>query len=212
MIHIVNIPSANIVSVGACLRRINIRWELLTATTELVPGSDAILIPGVGAFDVGATEIECENLDMVIRQFATKGGLIVGICLGCQLLLGSSEEAPASTGLGLLPGVVRRLPDEIEDRVPRIGWAPTHCFVPCPISDGTMPRAIFDELNGHDVYFCHSYYCDVPDEHKIMGFRHAEKKLPAVIGRDNILGFQFHPELSGSVGSRLLACVFGETR
>jgi len=119
---------------------------------------------------------------------------LLGICIGMQLLFEESEEHGVHRGLGFLPGRVRRL--EVDMPIPHMGWNQLHPTQPHPMLDGVR--------DGEHVYFVHSYWCDAPAE-VVLAETDYGSRFPAIVGRGNVLGVQFHPEKSQSVGLRLMA-------
>ncbi len=158
-----------------------------------VASSRVLLLPGVGAFRPpretlrGALE---EAIDHALEQ----GAWLLGICIGFQLLFDESEEFGLTDGLGLLSGRVEPLPTGVE--LPHMGWNRLHSLSPHPLLDGIA--------EGSFVYFVHSFApAGVPLEGTLAACTHG-RTFPAICGRERVLGTQFHPEKSGSIGLRLL--------
>jgi glutamine amidotransferase len=133
----------------------------------------------------------------VLREAAVLGVPIFGICIGMQVLFEESEEHGTHQGLGLLPGRVRRFPGPLP--VPHMGWNRL-AYRPHPLFAGLPP-------GGH-VYFVHSYYCDAPED-VVLATSDYGRDFAAVVGRGSVLGVQFHPEKSQSIGLRLIANFVG---
>ncbi|MBI5036404.1 imidazole glycerol phosphate synthase subunit HisH [Candidatus Micrarchaeota archaeon] len=142
-------------------------------------GEDALVLPGVGAFDTGAK---------AIQGLVLGGKPFLGICLGMQLLFEGSEEGSLK-GIGLLDGKVRRMKAE---KLPHLGWN-TVSF-----EDSLLGEGLQDEW----FYFVHSYAC--PKSECVKGWTEYGQKFPAVVEKGNVFGVQFHPEKSGSAGIKLL--------
>jgi glutamine amidotransferase len=129
----------------------------------------------------------------VLKEAAEVGKPLLGICIGMQLLFDESEEHGRHEGLGLLPGRVRRFREGLV--VPHMGW---NRLAP------TRPHTLLDGVEaGSHVYFVHSYYCDSPAD-VVLAYSDYGLPFPAIVGRDNILGVQFHPEKSQTVGLRMV--------
>jgi glutamine amidotransferase len=129
-----------------------------------------------------------------LREALARGGWLLGICVGFQILFEEGEEFGVTDGLGLLPGRVTRLPETVP--LPHIGWNRLHGLGPHPLVAG---------LEGRYVYFVHSYAPEgVPEEICLARCTHG-RAFPAVAGGGRIVGTQFHPERSGDAGLRLLA-------
>lgn len=163
--------------------------------------AERIVLPGVGAFGDAVGELGRRGFIEPMREAASSGTPLLGICVGCQLLLESGEEHGVFRGLGLLGGVVRRLPEPNDSaspwRVPNVGW---RSVVP------TRADTIVSDVKGDRmVYFVHSYAPVVNDPAvvaAVLSFNGAE--IPVALQQRNIAGVQFHPERSGEVGLGIL--------
>lgn len=162
--------------------------------TPSLEGVEKLIIPGVGAF--GAAMDRLQPLRDQIRGLASSGVPIFGICLGQQLLFDESEEHGLTEGLGLIPGSVRYLPDDLGLKVPHMGWSPLTVTRP----DGPSQTV----ANGDQVYFVHSLYTDCADPNDIVATADYGVTFAASVQRNNVWGTQFHPEKSGEVGLRIL--------
>ena len=158
---------------------------------------ELMVLPGVGAFGAAMDRLRESGLDRVVLDHAERGGKLLGICLGMQLLTDTSDESPGITGLGLVPGVCRRLPSQVGERVPHIGWSGSSILD----GDGLVPHP----QSGFDYYFVHSYHVVLRDAaDQIAESRFGSLSFTAAAGRENVVGFQFHPEKSSKTGLRLL--------
>jgi imidazole glycerol-phosphate synthase subunit HisH len=167
---------------------------VLTDDPSLLRSADALVLPGDGAFGATMDEVRRRGLVPVLREAAEKGRPLLGICIGMQLLFEESEEHGLHDGLGLLPGRVRRLEGDLP--VPHMGWNQLHRKRDHPLLDGIA--------DGAHVYFVHSYFCDAaPDV--VLATSDYDREFPAIVGRGSVLGVQFHPEKSQSVGLRMIA-------
>jgi glutamine amidotransferase len=153
----------------------------------------ALVLPGDGAFGAAMDELRGRGLLDRLLDAVRAGTPLIGICIGMQVLFEESEEMGSHRGLGLLPGRVRRLPPGRP--IPHMGWNTLRARRPHPVLEGLGPEPY--------VYFVHSYYCDAPDE-VVVATTEYTVELPAIVGRGNVLGLQFHPEKSQAVGLRLL--------
>ena len=156
----------------------------------------AIILPGVGSFDPAMINLVNTDLINDLKNWISSGKSFLGICLGLQLLFESSEEGKAQ-GLGILKGKIKKIPNEVNQRIPHMGWAQL-----LPTKTNTLIE--LDELNNW-VYFVHSYHA-VPEDLNIIAAQvnYGSEKLTAIIENDNLLACQFHPEKSGSTGEKLL--------
>jgi glutamine amidotransferase len=165
-----------------------------------------VLLPGVGAFANGMSALREQGLDDVLRKVAASGTPLLGICLGMQMLVDSSEEFGFTQGLGLLPGRVIAIPANDTEgdaqKVPHIGWnelIPNH-------GKTSWSGTILDDLvPGDAVYFVHSFMTQVSNpEHSLAYCLYGGVQITAVIAAGNVWGCQFHPEKSGEVGLKVL--------
>lgn len=158
-----------------------------------------LILPGVGAFSEGMRGLRERGQDEALSRFVESGRIILGICLGCQMLLSNSEEFGFNRGLNLIQGVVVKIPFS-QDPVPLVGWKQLrqvchdHQRLPFP----SINESVY-------AYFVHSYYCRPVDEKAVLAtVIHGNNYLPAIVGKENVFGFQFHPEKSGAVGLDML--------
>jgi len=166
-----------------------------------IHGSERIIIPGVGAYPVGMKGLEMREQIIPIKEFAASGRPVMGICLGCQLLLDGSTEFSDTKGLGLIPGKVEHLPQECTI-VPHIGW---NQLILNPVAESRAAETFSTFKDGVWTYFVHSYHCLPANGRFLLATcRHGDAELTAAVGKDNIFGFQFHPEKSSAKGLKIL--------
>lgn len=170
----------------------------LVSSPELVMQADAVVLPGVGAFDDCINAMRQQELFETTREFVSTGKPFLGICVGYQALFENSEEFNSSAaGLGIFEGSVVRFPDA-EVKVPQIGWNEVHFTQPnCPILQGIE--------SGSHFYFVHSYYPQPKDKSIVATRTEYGVDFTSAIWRDNVFATQFHPEKSQKVGLQLLA-------
>jgi imidazole glycerol phosphate synthase glutamine amidotransferase subunit len=170
----------------------------LTAEPEVVRRADRVLLPGVGNFGQGTTNLRRSGLADAVRDAAVAGRPVMGICLGLQLCLARSDEAPEAHGLGLLPGRVRKL--DVSLPVPHVGWAEVR-----PTGAGRSHPMLQDLNGGEFFYHVHSYHpADLPD-HAVLATADYGYAFPTIVGQGNVVGAQFHPEKSQRAGIELLS-------
>ena len=178
----------------------------ITADPNEILASSKIVLPGVGAFGNAMQALEMLGLVTVLREIALRQTPLLGICLGMQLLMEESEEFGTTAGLGLIPGRVIPVPIETisgkMQKIPHIGWS---ALRPSNVSDAWNDTLLHDNRPGEAAYFVHSFM-SVPNDaiHRIADCIYGGHQIPAVIGRNNIVGCQFHPEKSGEVGLKIL--------
>lgn len=200
MITVVDYGRGNLFSIGQALRHLEADYRI-SSDPEAVRAADRIVLPGVGAFGDARAGLEERSLIEPLREAAERGVPLLGICVGAQLLLTCGEEFGHHGGLDLIPGVVKRLPEPSDDsdaiRIPNVGWRP---LKPSP-SDDFMDS----EDDGSMVYFVHSFAPVVENpSHAAATITVNGADVPAIVHRDNVLGFQFHSEKSGPIGLGLI--------
>ncbi len=184
-------------------------FEHQGASVAIATDADAILqanrlvFPGVGAFPQAMRRLQEMAILEAIKEAAVQKPFL-GICLGMQMMLETSEEFSRTEGLGLIEGQVAALPNQSPDgenlRVPHIGWAP---IFPQQVAWEQTLLSQVPENNA--FYFVHSYYADpVNKEDQAAVFEFGGHKITAAIQRDNLFGCQFHPEKSGEQGLALI--------
>lgn len=164
------------------------------AIQENLNGAEKLILPGVGAF--GAAMERLAGISGEIRCFAASGSPLLGICLGQQLLFESSEEMGSHTGLGLLGGVVRKLPRTAGIKVPHVGWN--------SVEFRSDSRLGADFPGAGQVYFVHSLYTDCAHPEDVAAWSEHGVRFAAAVERGMIWGTQFHPEKSSAVGLAIL--------
>lgn len=199
MIAIVDYGVGNLFSLSSSVRSLGAEVRVTGDAADLRAASH-ILLPGVGAFADAMAKLEATGLVPVLKE-ETQHKPLLGICLGMQLLFEKSYEYGEHTGLGLIPGEVCPLADDLQDptlKVPHIGWNALH-IVPERAADPLF-RYVRD---GEYVYYVHSYYAKQCASSTLAT---SEYSIPVtgVVRSGHVYGTQFHPEKSGDTGLRLL--------
>ena len=170
---------------------------VITDDPQQIEIADAIVLPGVGAFDPAMQHIRDRHLEKPIKQAIASGKPFLGICLGMQILFDGSEEG-TETGLGIISGMVKRFQPEPGIAIPHMGWNQLELSQPhCPL---------WSELRASPwVYFVHSYYA-APDNPKVIAATttHGSQRATVAIAQDNLMAVQFHPEKSADDGLQIL--------
>ena len=174
---------------------------LVTDDVEAVRRADRIVLPGVGAFaDCRAGLDAVTGMVEVLQERVIGGGVpFLGICVGMQLMATEGREKAITKGLGWIPGAVVRLEPKGDLKVPHMGWNTLTIRQPHPLLAG-----IPDGPNGLHAYFVHSYHLVVDAPETLIATADYGQAVTAIVGRDNMLGTQFHPEKSQSLGLTLI--------
>ena len=172
----------------------------LTSDPGEVRRADRVLLPGVGNFGQASRTLASSGLGEAVREVAMAGRPVMGICLGLQLFFETSEEAPDSRGIGLLPGRVRRFSSELP--VPHVGWARVDLTEPGRAH--TVLGPAFGD-SAQFFYHVHSYYPTALPDDVVLGTGDYGGSFPTLVGRGTVIGAQFHPEKSQRAGIELLS-------
>ena len=190
MITLIDYGAGNLASLEGALDRLGFAHQRAERPDQAAL-EGALVLPGVGHFEPAAEALKRSGWWHEIPQLVAGGRHLIGICLGLQLLAEGSEEAPRSSGLALLPGLVRRLGPGV--KVPHMGWSQVQL-------GGTHPA--LPDPKGSWLYFVHSYALD-EGPGTVYVARHG-RPFAAVEARGRVLAFQPHPEKSGAFGLVLL--------
>ena len=197
MIAIVDYGVGNLFSLKSSFSMIG-QAAAVTGDPAVLREAERLILPGVGAFADAAGKLRDSGLADAVMDEARRGKYVLGICLGMQMLFDESREFGVHRGLGLIPGRVVDMRPVIGPglKVPQIGWNALHLTAPeHPLWKYTRP--------GDHVYFVHSYYA-AECEPWVLATAEYGAELTAAVGRENVLGCQFHPEKSGPVGLNIL--------
>ncbi|MGJ8595364.1 imidazole glycerol phosphate synthase subunit HisH [Sulfitobacter sp.] len=171
----------------------------VTADPDVIARADRIVLPGDGAFPacMGALKGKSGIFAAMIEAVEEKGRPFLGICVGMQLMATWGREYEDTKGLDWISGEVTRImPADKTLKVPHMGWNDL-------IIDA--PHAVFDGIKtGDHTYFVHSYHMAVTDPAQRLAHVDYASDVTAVIGRDNMIGMQFHPEKSQGIGLRMI--------
>jgi imidazole glycerol-phosphate synthase subunit HisH len=194
MIAVVDYGMGNLRSVSNAFRKLGAD---ITVTREkrAIRDSRAVVLPGVGAFGKCVENLKSFDLFDLLKEEIGRGKPYLGICLGMQILLESSEEAPGVEGMGIIKGRVVRFRGEM--KIPHMGWNSIEIVKQSPIFN-SIP-------DGSHFYFVHSYYPDPdPAENASATITEYGRRFTSSIEKENVFASQFHPEKSQHIGLRLL--------
>lgn len=175
---------------------------VLTDDPATAAAADAVVLPGVGAFGACMDALRSSGLEPAVRDAVASGRPFIGICVGMQMLFDSSDEDPSATGLGVIPGRVRFIPEGVTR--PQMQWNRLHVTSPDPMFDGL----------GDDpwMYFVHSLHGVPDDPSDVVATVRYGSDLNVAFRRGNVFAVQFHPEKSAAAGLGLLANFVGAAR
>jgi imidazole glycerol-phosphate synthase subunit HisH len=170
----------------------------ITDSPLKIAEADAVVLPGVGAFDPAMIHLRKRNLESVVKSAIASGKPFLGICVGFQMLFDSSEEG-IEPGLGIIPGKVKHFQSEPNITIPHMGWNQLD------LTQANHP--LWKNLAADPyVYFVHSYYADLTNHSFLAAtVTHGTQTVTAAIAKDNLMAVQFHPEKSSDNGLQILS-------
>jgi glutamine amidotransferase len=195
----------NLFSVTRALEYCGVRVAV-SSDPGVVRRSPRLLLPGVGAFGHGMSLLTEKGLDVAIKEAVVRGAYLLGVCLGMQFLLDTSEEFGLGRGLGLIPGKVVAIPKRTIDgrsmKIPHIGW---NQLIPSAGRGHWDGSLLATTPVNTPMYFVHSFMaCPETPGFCLADSLYGDTLVAAVIGGDNVWGAQFHPEKSGEAGLNVL--------
>lgn len=199
MLAIIDYQAGNQTSVRRALDHLSLESSI-TDDPEVLRKAQGLIFPGVGAAGQAMDILRRKGLDKVISELVQAGRPFLGICLGCQIMLETSEENSTAT-LGVLPGRNIRFNPSLTDadgrpiRIPHMGWNTVELVRQTALWEGLEP--------GDQFYFVHSYH-PVPGPGLALGMTWHGREFASVFGREGLWALQFHPEKSGPPGLRIL--------
>ena len=197
MIAILDYGVGNLFSLRSSLQQLGLQ-AVVTADAAAIRAADRLILPGVGAFGDAMAKLTATGLVPVLKEQAEEKPLL-GICLGMQLLFDESLEYGTHKGLGLVPGQVVSLREDLTDqtmKVPHMGWNSLHILREDPL------LRYVDE--GAYVYYVHSFYARNCAESTLAVSDYGGVAVTGVVRQGNVWGTQFHPEKSGETGLSIL--------
>jgi imidazole glycerol phosphate synthase glutamine amidotransferase subunit len=193
VIAIVDYGMGNLRSVVNAFKRLGAH-VVITQDRETIAASDAIVLPGVGAFGKCVENLKGLQLFDFIKEIILQEKLYLGICLGMQILFEESEEAPSVKGMGIIKGKVPRFTGHV--KVPHMGWNSIEIAKTHPIFEGIK--------GGSHFYFVHSFFCQPEEQGVTATTTNYGIEFASSVQIGNVFACQFHPEKSQSIGLQLL--------
>ena len=195
MIHIVDYNAGNQTSVKRALNYLGVDSKMRSDPTDL-GSSERIIFPGVGHAQSALETLKKKGLDEALKLAYRQGTPILGICVGCQILLSYSEETDLPC-LDLMTGKCLRFQQTGNGlKIPHMGWNELNLKHQHPV--------LCNVRTGDEVYFVHSYYPDPVNKQNVLATSQYGIEFAAVLGKQNIIATQFHVEKSGPVGLKIL--------
>ena len=195
MITIIDYKAGNQTSVHRALNYLGIQNQV-SADPKAILASERVIFPGVGHAGASMDVLKERGLDAALREAHAAGLPILGICIGCQIILDRSEEGD-TTCLGLIPGQAKRLqPADASIKIPHMGWNGITIRQQHPVLDGFA--------DGEEFYFVHSYYPEPAAPEMVFATCDYGSEFPVAIGAGNLFAVQFHTEKSSRAGLKLL--------
>ena len=195
-IAIIDYEMGNLKSIFKCIKHLN-ACAIITDDVKEILEADGVILPGVGAFGDAMKHLKEKNLIPVLNQIVIKKKPLFGICLGQQLLFSRSSEMGEHKGLSLVEGEV--IPFEISkvEKIPQIGWNNVRLL--------DSDNFLVEEIPNHSYfYFVHSFYSNPKNKDEIIGLTtYGDVEYCSIIGKDNIVATQFHPEKSSKYGIQI---------
>lgn len=195
MIGIIDYNMGNLASVYNACHLLDTKAKIVTNPEEL-KNFDRIILPGVGAYGDAMEHLNSTGMKDAVLEFAKSGKPMIGICLGMQLLFESSQEFGHTDGLGLIDGEVVKFDKSKmheDSKIPHMGW---NTII-------NKDHQLFDGLKDPYLYFVHSYHAVTKDEN-VIGKTNYGYEFVSAVNKDNIYGFQPHPEKSHDNGIQIL--------
>ena len=199
MVAIIDYEAGNLTSVANAVAFLGHEGQV-TQDPAVVAAADRVIFPDQGAAGSAMANLRRLGLEAPLRAALADGRPVLGICIAHQLIFEHSAEDGGTPCLGVLPGQVVRFefPPERHVKIPQMGWNAVNLVRDHPVFDGVG--------SGRECYFVHSYYPAPADDSLVLARTEYEGvEFAAVVGRDNLISMQFHPEKSGRAGLALLA-------
>mgnify|MGYP001942264997 CR=1 FL=1 len=191
VIGILDIGLGNVTSIANAVYQQGVEYLYLKNPSN-IDDCTHLILPGVGHYSFGVERINESGFSGVFSKFVESGRPVMGVCLGMQLLFNGSDEGDGENGLNIFPGDFIKFSKDV--RVPHMGWNEVNWSKNHPVND--------EVKSGKDFYFVHSYHLK-SSEYLLSTTKYYEEFVSSIV-RDNVIGFQFHPEKSQKNGLKLI--------
>lgn len=206
-VTVIDYGIGNLLNVVRALRYCGAEVTVVDHASQVAVMPDRLVLPGVGAFADGMTELKNRGFDEVVKRYAQTERPFLGVCVGAQMLFDVGEEFGEHAGLGLIPGRVMPVAavgmDNKQHRIPHIGWS----ALALPAYRTSWDKTVLTQVSpGEPMYFVHSF-APVPEneEHRLADTFYDGVRICAAVARGSIYGCQFHPERSATHGLTILS-------
>ncbi len=196
---ILNYGLGNILSLKNAITHLGFKNNFYSDMVE--KNYDCLILPGVGSFAKAMSLLKRNKLEKIIQDAHKKKILIIGICLGMQLLFDRGYEEKLTNGLSLIEGEIKMI-DKLNLKLPHVGWKKTQFL-------NIEKNSFFSKFENQKFYYVHSYVAKLNNNKNILATAYYHNyKFIAGVKKENLIGFQFHPEKSGEVGLELINDLF----
>lgn len=193
---VVDYNAGNLTSVLNAFQHLGISVKASRDPSEIA-AADRLVFPGVGAAKAAMEILESSGIGKAIRQVVERRRPVLGICIGCQIILDSSEEDGGVGCMGLVSGKAVKFRQEPGLKIPEMGWNQVNFLKPHPIFEG-IP-------SGSEFYFVHSYHpAEIAEGSSIAETTYGSQTFVSALGKENLVATQFHLEKSGDIGLKVL--------
>ena len=194
MIAVIDNSYSNLKSITNALSFLNISHVVIKAG-DIADNHSHLIIPGVGNFSTVMNDLKKNKEDTKIINFFKLKKPIMGICLGMQILSSLGDESGPTSGLNLIPGSVKKMHSLENEYLPHIGWNSVKILKNHPVLN--------EIKNEMDFYFVHSYKFNLENANHALGETFYCENFNSIVTKDNVIGFQFHPEKSQKYGLKI---------
>ena len=199
---IIDYGAGNILSVQRAFNHCDFHTKLVKSHKE-IKNASYLVLPGDGSFKFASESLKKLKITDKILEHVKKGNPLIGICLGMQFLMSSSEEHGSSKGLSIIEGKVRKInvKNNYINKVPVVGWNSTFFNSNCE----KKFKKLNSTISKKNFYYVHSYSAEPKNKKEILAYyKYANQKIVSIVAKENVIGFQFHPEKSGKNGLNLI--------